>query len=130
MKTWQRPAAVGQEFAANDYVSACSYVTLNCSVTSSELFANFALAIPADAPEYFQGGEYRKCRAEVTVPVNELKECKFTHIADAWGDKPDTELKNPIEAYYWIGTKANGDPDFHAFPASEVESVLADSNKS
>ena len=129
MKTWNRPTAVGQEFAANEYVSAC-VVTLDCSVVSDELNANFKLAVPAEAPDYFRNGEYWAC-GEIAVPLAELQPCTFTHIADAYRDKPDTELKTPIEAYYWIGTKANGDPDFHAFPATADLRALVDSgNKS
>lgn len=113
-------------------MSACT-VTLDCSVTSSELYANFWLAVPNDAPAEFLGGEYDACQAEVNVPVAELKPCTFTHIADA-GRHPgasDTELKNPIEAYYWVGTKADGSPDFHAFPATaDLKALVESGNKS
>lgn len=130
MKTWKRPEAVGQEFAANEYVSACT-LTLNCSVTSSELYANFCLAVPAEAPAEFLGGEYWGCGAAVSVPLDKLEECTFTHIADANEYHGDTKLENPVEAYYWVGTKANGDPDFHAFPATADLKALVDSgNKS
>ena len=133
MKSWRKPEAVGQEFAANEYVSACT-VTVNCSVDSSELYANFWLAVPNDAPEQFHGGEYDQCGAELTVPVGELNSCTFTHIADGYtiGDTvvPDTALKNPIDAYYWVGTKANGEPDFHAFPATADLLAAIESGKS
>ena len=33
MKIWNKPEAIGQEFAANEYVSACT-VTVDCNVTS------------------------------------------------------------------------------------------------
>lgn len=132
MKSWRKPEAVGQEFAANEYVSACEVTTVDvvCSVDSNELYANFWLAVPADAPAQFVGGEYRGCDAELTVPIAELGTCTFTHIADGWGNVPDTALKNPIEAYYWIGTKANGDPDFHAFPATADLNATIESGKS
>ena len=123
-----KPAAVGQEFAANEYVSACT-VTLDCSVTSSELFANYRLAVPSNAPSYFVNGEYWAC-GEVTVPVSELTACTFTHIADGTSTKPDTKLKNPIDAYFWVGTKANGDPDLHAFPSTAELAAAIESGKS
>ena len=130
MKSWNKPEAIGQEFAANEYVSACNMIDADCCVDSDELYANFRLAVPAEAPAYFQGGEYWGCDATLTVPVSELKKCTFTHIADGWGEG-DTPLKNPIEAYYWIGTKANGDPDFHAFPATaDLTAAVEGSNKS
>ena len=128
MKTWKIPEAIGQEFAANEYVSACT-VTADCCVDSTELYANFRLAVPAEAPAEFQGGEYWGCNAPMTVPGSELKTCTFTHIADGWGTD-DTALKNPIPAYYWIGTKANGDSDFHAFPATADLIAAIESGKS
>ena len=66
----------------------------------------------------------------MNVPVNELELCTFTHIADGWGSTGDTQLKNPIDAYYWIGTKANGEPDFHAFPATVELQAAIESGKS
>ena len=129
MKSWRKPEAVGQEFAANEYVSACAITTVDvvCSVHSDELWANFRLAVPNDAPEYFVGGTYSKCSAELTVPVAGLGTCTFTHIAQGNYDMSDKELVNPIEAYCWIGTKANGNPDFHAFPATTDLKELVES---
>jgi len=125
MKNWQRPAAVGQKFAANDYVSACS-IKVSCDFVSSEFIRNGGLVIPDSVEDDFAGGEYRPCKHEFVVGVDELKEVTFTHHTGSYsGNDP---LTTPQTAYYWI----EGDnEDFHATSVSpEVVKDALENGKS
>ena len=113
MKTWQRPAAVGQEFAANEYVSAC--VIVKCDFDDAKIPPwGYGLAIP-DGIDYTSDSVYFPCDHEFDVKVDELKECAFTHTTSGPGNEP---LGNSYPAYYWLDTKADGSADFHATSAS------------
>ena len=124
MKTWLRPAAVGQHFAANDYVSACS-IEVSCDFKPNESIRNGGLVIP-DTVSGFAGGEYRPCNHEFVIGADELQECTFTHHTGGYsGNDP---LSVPHTAYYWI---ENGSTDFHAtsISAEDVDAAL-NGNKS
>ena len=47
MKSWKKPEAIGQQFVANDYVSACS-ITVKCDYRTGESIRNGGLVIPDD----------------------------------------------------------------------------------
>ena len=117
MKSWRKPEAVGQEFAANEYVSACT-VTVSCDFwpeghPTTRDRQDIHLNIPQDVYHYRY---YIPCGAsyEATqVNVNELKPVLFT---TDWDNVP-VESGN---AYYWIEYKEDGSTDFH------VSSITAD----
>ena len=120
MKSWRKPKAIGQAFAANEYVSACT-ITVSCGFRTGESLHGGGLVVPSGI-EGFSGGEYRPCNHEFVVGVNELKECVFTHFTEGPADVP---LSQSYPAYYWI--QEDGD-DFHATSVSADE--IAASNKS
>lgn len=123
MKNWQRPAAVGQKFAANDYVSACS-ITVSCDFKTGESLHGGGLVIPEGIGE-FSGGEYRPCGQEYVVKVEELKPITFTHFTEG---PDDVSLSKSYDAYYWI--QADG-TDFHATSVSpEVVKDALENGKS
>jgi len=128
MKNWQRPAAVGQKFAANDYVSACT-VTVECDFWPSDAPAcenSGPHRTGLDIPWSTTGKIYNPCGDDLAheVNVNDLKEVTFTT-----GYKstlyPDTTFNiTPATAYYWY----DEDGDFHA--TSITADQLAAANKS
>ena len=127
MKSWIRPEAVGQEFAVNDYVSAC--VTITCDFDEAYIPPyGYGLAVPESAVNAGADDSkvYFPCNHEFDVNVDELVSCEFTHTTSG---PSNIALSKAYPAYYWLDTKADGSPDFHAVKISTVENAAA-SNKS
>ena len=126
MKTWQRPAAVGQKFAANDYVSACS-IKVTCDVHAKIPGYGYGVAIPDGLG--FDGGVYFPCDEEYVVTKDQLTACTFTDTTMGPGE--NAPLYETADVYYWIGTNSKGQPNFHATTSTtDLRAALADSNKS
>lgn len=122
MKSWRKPEAVGQEFAANEYVSAC--VRITCDFDEAKIPPyGYGLAIPVEG---FESGVYFPCNHEFDVAEDEL--VKFAFTATTLGPGENAEIGN-YPAYYWLDVKEDGSADFHACKVSTVENA-ADSNKS
>lgn len=119
MKSWRKPEAVGQEFAANDYISAC--VTLKCDFRPGEQLRGAGLLIPESE---FEGYGYWPCNHEFTIGEDQLDECLFTNKCEMPNDPP---LENPVTAYYWI--QSDDGHDFHATSREALENAVR-SNKS
>ena len=122
MKSWKKPEAIGQEFVANDYVSACA-IEVSCDFRTGESLHGGGLVIPYEI-ENFGGGEYRPCDHEFVVDVEVLKPITFTHFTSGPDDEP---LSKSYNAYYWV---QNDGSDFHATSVSQAEVDAALSNKS
>ena len=118
MKNWNKPEAIGQEFAANEYVSACT-IEIKCDFSTGESLHGGGLVVPADIKD-FAGGEYRPCKHEFVVNVDELKQCTFTHFTEGPDDAP---LSKSYPAYYWIQNE--GGHDFHATSVSADQVAAA-----
>lgn len=121
MKTWKKPEAVGQEFAANEYVSACT-VTVRCDYWPTGISGRYKqLIVPEDirnSAGMSVDKYYEPCRTEYTYDVNvtALQKIVFTQTAE--GDNIGKHL-----AYYWIETEADGSKDFHvtSITTEEIE---------
>lgn len=115
MKSWRKPEAVGQEFAANEYVSAC--VKVSCDFDDAKIPAwGYGLAIPEGVT--FPGSDtavYFPCDHEFDVNVDELLPCQFTHTTSGPANEP---LGASYPAYYWLDVKEDGSADFHATSAT------------
>ena len=110
MKTWMRPEAVGQEFAANEYVSAC--VKVKCDFDELSIPGwGYGLAIPDDADFGDKSYVYFPCDHEFDVNVDELKPCTFTSTTSG----PENVVIGSAPAYYWV--EGDGE-DFHATAVS------------
>ena len=122
MKNWNKPEAIGQEFAANEYVSACT-LTVKCDYWPKGLSGRIKQLDVPDSIEGFADWYYEPCDTEYTYDVNvtELKKVTFTN--EAYG-----EPVGPYTAYYWIQTKDDGSKDFHV--SSVTEADIAAANKS
>ena len=117
-----KPAAIGQEFAANDYVSACT-ITVKCDYWPEGLSGRIKQLDVPDSIDGFEDFYYEPCNTEYTYDVNvtQLKEVTFTH--EAYG-----EPVGPYTAYYWIETTADGSQDFHVSSVTAEE--IAEANLS
>ena len=51
MKSWKKPEAIGQEFVANDYVSACA-IEVSCDFRTGESLHGGGLVIPYEIESY------------------------------------------------------------------------------
>ena len=70
MKTWNKPEAIGQEFAANEYVSAC--VRITCDFDEAKIPGyGYGLALPegTGCPDDYV---YFPCDHEFDVAEDEL----------------------------------------------------------
>jgi len=124
MKTWTTPAAVAQEFAANDYVSACT-ATIDCNIPIADGFYCYRqdygkTVIVANGVGERTFGYYTPCEATHDVSAHgELITTTMTHgyiyNPDGSVNKTPVELENPITCYVW----------FEHNDAGEVENVHA-----
>ena len=121
MKIWNKPEAIGQEFAANEYVSACLAITCDFNEAKIPPYG-YGLAIPVEG---FESGVYFPCNHEFDVAEDELVAFEFT-ATTAGSD--NIEIGH-YPAYYWLDTKEDGSADFHACKVSTFENAAA-SNKS
>ena len=126
MKTWKKPEAIGQEFAANEYVSACLVIT--CDFDEAQIPPyGYGLAIPDSAlGAGVQNGVYFPCDHTYDVNVDTLVMSQFTHTTDG---PYNIALSQGYDMFYWIDTKADGSLDFHAAKVSTVQNAV-ESNKS
>jgi len=125
MKNWTMPVAAAQTFAANDYVSACDPMLLNCDLCIDEV---------GDGKKYprlhiygtMQGGamdgetvhaNFFGCGAEyLKVECGELSKMTVTHYrygsevegAEACGSHWILPMETPVEAYFWMGKDGRG----------------------
>lgn len=125
MKTWRIPKATAQQFAANEYVSACEPMYLNCDLCADHV---------GPGKEYerlhiqgtFEGGSmdgqtqhasFYGCGAEyIETQCGELSKLTVTHYrssvevegAEACGNHWIIPMETPIEAYFWMGSDGRG----------------------
>ena len=102
MKTWTIPMAVGQQFAANDYVSACT-ATIQCDLELEEGFMDyyiyFGKTIPTIAGDLSQC-VYTPCGKEHDVSAHgELLNITITD--GRLEGKKKVALEEPIDCYFW-----------------------------
>lgn len=117
MKTWNIPAATAQQFAANDYVSACSAV-IDCNVALVDGFGyyhhDYGKTIECVGAGPRTHGYYSPCGEKHDVSIHgELVEHTFTQ-----GYKPDEngkyntniriDLAEPINCYVWYVYNEDG----------------------
>ena len=123
MKSWIKPEAIGQEFVANDYVSACSTVEVKCDFHASIPGWGYGVVVPSGVE--LEGSVYTPCDHPFVIGADSLHQCVFTETSIGPDDAPLAEAQS---AYYWIETKEDGSKDFHATSVSSAEAAMA--NKS
>lgn len=125
MKTWMMPVATTQKFAANEYVSACEPMYLNCDLCAD-------VAGPGKQYERvhiqgtMQGGamdgqtihaRFYGCGQEyIETECGELSKLTVTHYqsdkevegAEACGNHWLIPMETPVEAYFWEGSDGRG----------------------
>lgn len=125
MKNWTIPAAVAQQFAANEYVSACDPMLLNCDLCIDEVgdgkkyprlhIHGTMLGGAMDGEEVH--ANFYGCGAEyLEVQYGELSKLTVTHYrygSEVEGAEPcDSHwilpMETPVEAYFWIGSDGRG----------------------
>ena len=119
MKTWTIPAAIAQQFAANDTVSACT-ATINCDVPVGEGFYCYiqeygkTVQVEGVGPRTF--GYYTPCGAEHEVSAHgELVGVTMTQgiACDANGNPVNTkqwiDIPEPVSCYVWFEHNENGE---------------------
>ena len=114
MKTWNIPAAVTQQFAANDYVSAC--YNIKCKADNSTEWPGtcFTKAVmdtngngvyDAETDEiFYESGGFYCCGQYHTVKVNgPVPNQHNAFLIDTAG--------NSVPVYLWIGDAIGENPD-------------------
>ena len=139
MKSWTIPTAVGQQFAADEYVSACGPMTLKCDLcientgaySPNKVYDKVHIASTMRGGE-FDGQEFHKsfqgCGKVFEVPVSQLSVGTVTHYANLT-DKGVGELctlggkdhwliplEEEVEAYFWV---TDGGKNGHATIVTE-----------
>ena len=109
MKTWTIPAARAQQFAANDYVSACT-ATITCDLQLAEGFMDyyiyFGKTIPTIAGD-LDRAVYTPCGKVHDVSAH--GELLTITITDGRLEgKKKVALEEPINCYYWAEYDENG----------------------
>lgn len=103
MKTWNRPKAIGQEFAANEYVSACT-ATIECDLPIPNDWYKLRINFPKPIPTIkgmLDTVVYNPCGEKHDVDVHgELIPITITHGLEYKGG-PDVALEEPIECYFF-----------------------------
>lgn len=110
MKNWNIPTAVVQEFAANEYVSACT-ATIDCNVALEEGFSYYhhaydepMMCATKPDPSLRTFGYYSPCSATHDVSIHgELDEHTFYEgyqLID--GKYVKAELSAPVDCYVWF----------------------------
>lgn len=107
MKTWTMPVAFAQKFAANEYVSACTYEIL-CDLELPEGAKCLQIPGPFD---YNQDGVvddpannyYSPCGAKHSVATStEFYDYTFTIGSTKFNNQGLFPLDEPIEAKFWV----------------------------
>ena len=111
MKTWTIPVATAQQFAANDYVSACT-ATIECDVP---LNGYYRYILKFDEPFHTYDGKtitqmnYNPCGYEHDVDINgELIPITITHGRETSSSSPAVELAEPINCYFFAEYTESG----------------------
>ena len=135
MKTWTIPVATAQRFAANEYVSACTYEIL-CDLELPE--GAKCLQIPAPF-DYNRDGiiddgknlYYSPCGAKHSVATNtEFYDYTFTIGSTKFNNQGLFRLDEPIVSKFWVELDSNGNlHDAHFTAPENLENLMA-SNKS
>lgn len=107
MKTWTNPMAVAQQFAANDYVSACTAM-INCNVPVEEGFDSLIHEYGKTVEVAFGVGErtygyYTPCEEPYhsVSAQGELVETVMTEGILA-GSSKRAKLDEPITCFTWF----------------------------
>ena len=141
MKTWNRPAAIGQQFVANEYVSACYNVwcvTPNGNAKFTYLYAD------SNGNGTFEPGVDELLFDATSIPKNEhFWGCGGQHEVIIQGDLPTNNgfvapLEDPYDVtpyFYWSGKVINvTDPskpnmaDMHGTDLSRSDAITDNSN--
>ena len=128
MKTWQRPAAVGQEFAANDYVSACTK-QISCDVKLPNeavcVWLTSQNTVDFDGDGIIEGSNdgFQPCGKVHDVSAD--TKIGYYEFHKGW-DKDDhtVTFTPPVKLAYW----ADSEGDVHITDPANVENAVA--NKS
>ena len=130
MKTWTIPVATEQQFAANDYVSACAPMELKCDLCldNTGKYSPNKVYDRVHIEGTMVGGQYdgqtfhkayQACGAVCEVPFSDVSRGTVTHYANDT-DKAGGELcttgrahwlipmESPVEIYYWVTDGDNG----------------------
>jgi hypothetical protein len=104
MKTWTIPVAAAQQFAANDYVSACT-TTIKCDLDLNGYYRYF---LEFEEPFYARPDKasytmnYRPCGEVHEVDSHgELFEITITKARETSSTSPLVELPEPIHCYFF-----------------------------
>ena len=141
MKTWNIPTAVAQQFAANEYVSACYYVWC---VTPNNNKKYTYLYEDSNRNGTFEAGTDQLVFDATSIPKNEhFWGCGGQHEVIIQGDWPTNNgfvapLENPtavVPFFYWYGSVINvrdpGAPnmaDLHGTDLSRSDAIVDGSN--
>ena len=124
MKIWSIPAATAQQFAANDYVSACTAI-IDCNVALQEGFPyyihEYGTTLQCEGVGPRKHGYYTPCNAVHEVSVHgALVEHTFTHGLQPQADGSFNtniwvELPETVDCYVWFEYNDAGEVrDIHA----------------
>ena len=109
MKTWTSPVAAAQQFAANDYVSACT-ATIECDLP---LDGWYRLIVEFDEPIHTHDGKtitkakYNPCGYKHEVDLDgELLNITINKAMNASGEV--VLLDEPIKCYFFAQFAENG----------------------
>lgn len=110
MKTWSMPAAVAQNFAANEYISACT-ATIDCNVQLPgeeywKYIIDFGKVIPTAIGDRQRLG-YVPC-GKVHDLENDGELMPVTIYSARLNDGTEVVLDEPVECYFWAEMDAEG----------------------
>ena len=102
MKTWSKPKAIGQEFAANEYISACT-ATIECDLPLDgwrRLIVEFDEPIHTHDGKTISKARYSPCGYKHDVDINgELRSITINKGINADGET--VPLDEPIHCYFF-----------------------------
>lgn len=113
MKTWTKPAALGMQFEANEYVSACTYEIL-CDLELPEGAKCLQIPGPFDynndgIVDDSANNYYSPCGAKHSVAVStEFYDYTFTIGSTKFNNQGLFKLNEPIKAKFWVELNDKG----------------------
>lgn len=141
MKTWKKPEAIGQDFAANDYISACYRV--KCTTPNGNKKYTY-LYEDTNKNGTFEAGVDQLLFDATSIPNNEhFWGCGGYHDVIIQGDLPTNNgfvapLEDPYDVvpyFYWSGKVINvTDPtkpnmaDMHGTDLTRDDAITDSSN--
>ena len=133
MKTWQRPAAVGQEFAANDYVSACTLqIMCSCELPNGA----DSVRVPKGNTVDFDGNGKIESINEGFQPCGKMHKANidteffYYEFSDGWTPSGTTvTFDTPVKLAYWRERDDSGNT-VNVHITSPENIVNAEANKS